>query len=312
MPAVTRDVVVRSTDLVVRYDQLRAVDGLSFSASAGEVVVLLGPNGAGKSSTFGCVMGYRRPSSGSLRVLGLDPVAAHRHLVPRVGVLLQQGGVYPMLGPRAALRLFARYYRRPDDPERLLELLGLGAAARTPWRHLSGGEQRRLGLALALVGRPEVLVLDEPTAGVDPEGRRVVRSVIDDARRAGSCVLLSTHELPEAEHLADRVVVIDHGRAVAEGTPGELARSAGRDQVAFGAPPGLDTAALGAALGRPVHEVDPGRYRVDAAGSPALTAALATWLAARGAELTELHTGRSLEEAYLALVEHSAPGPEGP
>jgi ABC-2 type transport system ATP-binding protein len=303
----TAGVVVRCENLVVRYGELTAVDGLTFSAAAGEVLALLGPNGAGKTSTLQCVMGYRRPASGRLTVHGLDPAADHRRLVARMGVMLQQGGIYPMLGPRAALRLFASYYREPDDPERLLHLLSLEGVARTPWRHLSGGEQQRLSLALALIGRPDVLLLDEPTAGVDPEGRQKVRQVVDTARRAGACVLLTTHELPEAEHLADRVVIVNHGRVVAEGTPAELARSVGDDRVAFGAPPGLDVGSLSAALGHAVEELAAGRYIIRASGSPRLTTALATWLAEHGAELLDLRTTRSLEEAYLTLIVEPAP-----
>jgi len=230
-------------------------------------------------------------------------VADHRRLVARLGVMLQRGGVYPMLDPRQALRLFASYYDDPADPEELLELVGLRRAARTPWRRLSGGEQQRLSLALALVGRPSVVFLDEPTAGVDPEGRLQVRAVVADLARRGTCVLLTTHELAEAEHLADRVLIVHRGRLVAEGTPAELgARSGERPAVRFGAPAGLDTGGLSRALGVPVAEESPGRYRVDAEASPELTAALAGWLAEHRATLTDLRTSQSLEETYLALV----------
>jgi ABC-2 type transport system ATP-binding protein len=285
---------------------------LSLTASAGEVLALLGPNGAGKTSTVECLEGYRRPAAGRVRVLGLDPGADHRALVPRIGAMLQRGGVYPMLGPRRVLGLFASYYDRPEEVDALLELVSLTGVAGTPWRHLSGGEQQRLSLALALVGRPEVVFLDEPTAGVDPEGRLAVRQVVASLRDRGVCVLLTTHELGEAEHLADRVVIVHHGRAVAAGTPAELAAGIGAGDgsasgggasvVTFGAPAGLDVTALGAALGAAVTEDSPGRYRVAAAGTPALTARLAGWLAERDAALTDLRTGRSLEETYLAIM----------
>ncbi len=294
--------VVECVDLVVRYGPLTAVDALSFTAAAGEVLALLGPNGAGKTSTLEVLMGYRRPDGGRVRVRGLDPVADHRALVATMGVMLQGGGIYPMLGPRRALQLFASYYPDPEDPEELLDLLALGRVARTPWRHLSGGEQQRLSLALALVGRPNVLFLDEPTAGVDPHGRQVVREVIERRRDQGVGVLLSTHELPEAERLADRVLIVHHGRAVAQGRPTELAREVGGELVAFGAPPGLDVASLSSALGAAVEETAPGRYVVRAAGSPQLTARLAQWLADHDAALGDLRTTRSLEDAYLALV----------
>ncbi|MGH9109112.1 MAG: ABC transporter ATP-binding protein [Acidimicrobiales bacterium] len=303
-------------ELVVRYGRRVAVDGLSLAVAAGEIVCLLGPNGAGKTSTVECLEGYRRPAGGRVRVLGLDPVADHRAVVGRLGVMLQRGGVYPMLGPRRALRLFASYYDRPDDPERLLELVSLTPVASTPWRHLSGGEQARLSLALALVGRPEVVCLDEPTAGVDPEGRLEVRRVIAGLKASGVCVLLTTHELGEAEKLADRVVIVRHGKKVAEGSPAELAAGAGgAAEVTFGAPAGLDVAALGTALGAAVTEEGPGRYRVSAGASPSLTATLAGWLAQRDATLTDLQAGRSLEDAYLSAVAAgpaTEPAPEPP
>ncbi|HEX3947250.1 MAG TPA: ABC transporter ATP-binding protein [Acidimicrobiales bacterium] len=301
-------------DLVLRYGERTAVDGLSLTAVAGEVMALLGPNGAGKTSTVECLEGYRRPAGGVVRVLGLDPIAEHRALVPRMGVMLQRGGVYPMLSPRRALRLFAGYYDRPEDPEELLALVSLGSAADTPWRQLSGGEQQRLSLALALVGRPVVVFLDEPTAGVDPEGRLAVRRVVRELRERGVCVVLTTHELAEAEQLADRVLIVRRGRLVAGGTPAELAAgtAGGRPATTFGAPAGLDLANLGKAIGAPVNEVEAGRYRVEAEPSPALTAALAGWLAERQAALTDLRTGRTLEETYLAIVGETAGADEPP
>lgn len=302
-PTVPADAAVVCANLVVRYGTRTAVQGISFAAHRGEILCVLGPNGAGKTSTVECLEGYRRPSGGLARVLGLDPVADHRALVPRIGVMLQRGGVYPVLGPRRALQLFAAYYEHPEDPDALLDLVRLREVAGTPWRHLSGGEQARLALALALVGRPEVLFLDEPTAGVDPEGRRAVRDVVAGLRHAGRCVVLTTHELAEAERLADRVVIVHRGRVVAEGTPQSLAAATGgAGSVAFGAAPGLDVAALGAALGAAVAEESPGRYRVAAGGTPALTAALTAWLAARDLSLSDLRAGRSLEETYLAIV----------
>ncbi len=206
------DAAVECRDLVVRYGAVRAVDGLSLRAERGQVLALLGPNGAGKTSTVETLEGYRRAAAGTARVLGLDPASDHRRLVARMGVMLQRGGVYPVMGPRRVLRLFADYYDDPEDPEALLDLVGLGGVARTPWRRLSGGEQQRLSLALAIVGRPEVVFLDEPTAGVDPEGRIAVRRVITDLRDRGACVVLTTHELPEAERLADEVVIMARGQ----------------------------------------------------------------------------------------------------
>ena len=293
--------------VVIRYGDTVAVDRLSFTAHPGEVVALLGPNGAGKTSTVEALEGYRPVAAGRVRVLGLDPGRDHAMLVRRMGVMLQAGGVYPGLGPAQVLDLFAAYYDSPEDPDVLLERVSLARARRTPWRRLSGGERQRLSLALALVGRPDVLFLDEPTAGVDPEGRVVVRDLIAAQRAAGRCVLLTTHELAEAERLADRVVIVDQGRLLAEGTPAGLASGAADGSVRFSTDPGIDTAALAVAVGpgATVEEDGPGAYRLrppPGAGTPAVVAALAGWLAERDLALGDLRTGRSLEEAYLAIT----------
>ncbi len=197
-------------------------------------------------------------------------------------------------------------------PDELLDLVGLRAVAATPWRHLSGGEQQRLSLALALVGRPEVAFLDEPTAGVDPEGRIAVRGVVGGLRARGVCVVLTTHELAEAERIADRIVILSSGRIVLEGTPHDLtagsagAPGAARPVVTFGARPALDTGALAEAVGpgTVVTETTPGRYRVEATDrpTPAVTAAVATFLADRDTTLTDLVAGRSLEDVYFEAV----------
>jgi ABC-2 type transport system ATP-binding protein len=299
--------------LTVRYGTAGtppAVDGLDLIAESGEVLVVLGPNGAGKTSTMEALEGYRRPAAGRVRVLGLDPQTDHAALTGRVGVMLQRGGIYPMLGPRRVLDLFAGYYADPVPTDELLALAGLRSVAATPWRHLSGGEQQRLSLALALIGRPEVACLDEPTAGVDPEGRVAIRDVVAGLKDKGVCVLLTTHELGEAERLADRIVILSAGRVALEGTPQDLTAARGNAPAAttFGAPPGLDTASLadafGAGAGVSVRETAPGRYRVEgeSAAGPAATAAIATWLAERNAALTDLTAGRTLEDVYFDVV----------
>jgi len=303
---------VEVTDLIVRYGPPgtpAAVDGIDLAAAAGEVLVVLGPNGAGKTSTVETLEGYRRPAAGQVRVLGLRPIADHAALSARIGVMLQRGGVYPMLGPRRVLHLFAGYYPDPVPPDELLELVGLRSVAGTPWRHLSGGEQQRLSLALALVGRPEVAFLDEPTAGVDPEGRIAVRAVVAGLKERGGCVVLTTHELGEAEKMADRIVILSAGRIVRQGTPQDLTAAAwpgGGGVVTFGAPPALDVVALAAAVGprTTVSETTAGRYRVEAAEveTPAVTAAVANFLVARGATLTDLTTGKTLEDVYFETV----------
>ncbi|HET7487553.1 MAG TPA: ATP-binding cassette domain-containing protein [Acidimicrobiales bacterium] len=304
---------VEIRDLVVRYGELTAVGQLSLTAAAGEVVALLGPNGAGKTSTIETLEGYRRPASGSVRVLGLDPAAQRTLVVPRMGVMLQRGGVYPQMSARDAIHLFATYYADPEDPDALLERVGLASVAGTRWRRLSGGEQQRLSLALALVGKPSVAFLDEPTAGVDPAGRQAIRRVVADLRERGACVLLATHELDEADRMADRVVIVDKGRVVAEGTPAEL-RAGGDDRrIRFSAPAGLDTVALGTAIDAPVAEPAPGEYVADTEASPATVARLTAWLAERDLALADLRTGRqTLEEAFLRLTGPDAPAPPPP
>jgi ABC-2 type transport system ATP-binding protein len=288
--------------LVVRYGALTAVDGVSFEAAAGEVTALLGPNGAGKTTTVETAEGYQRPDAGSVRVLGLDPVADHAALVPRIGVMPQEGGVYPGIKVLEALRLFAAYHDDPLDPAGLLDRVGMADKAGATTRSLSGGERQRLSLALALVGRPEVAFLDEPTAGVDVGGRQVIRQVVRDLRADGVAVVLTTHELAEAEHLADRVVIVDRGRVVAAGTMAELVRGGG-EEIRFGAPAGLEVASLGERLGAVVTEATPGEYVVAAAPTPATVAALTAWLAERELPLADLRAGRqTLEDVFLRLT----------
>jgi len=302
MPALEVD------DLSITYGTIRAVDGVSFSADAGRVLALLGPNGAGKTSTVEALEGYRVPTSGSVRVLGLDPVVDHAAVTPRIGVMLQDGGVYPGIRPIEMLRLLADLYPDAEEPEALLERVGLAHRRRSTWRHLSGGEQQRLSLALALVGRPEVVFLDEPSAGVDVSGRQLIRNLVRDLAAEGRCVLLTTHDLDEAEKVADDVVIIDRGHVVAQGSPSELMTSGGSAEIRFGAPAGLDVGGLGATLRVLVVEESPGEYRVDAEPTPANVAALTGWLAERDLPLADLRAGRQrLEDVFLQLTAAEAP-----
>ncbi|MEO5679529.1 MAG: ABC transporter ATP-binding protein [Acidimicrobiales bacterium] len=289
--------------LVVRYGKRTAVDGITFSAEPGTVLALLGPNGAGKTSTVEVLEGYHRPAAGTVRVLGLDPVADRAAVVSRIGVMLQRGGVYPTMPAGAVLRLFASYYADPLPPEELLDRLDLRSVARTPWRRLSGGEQQRLSLALAMVGRPEVAFLDEPSAGMDPAARRLLWDVIRGLRDGGAAVLLTTHDLEEAERLADHVVIVDRGRIVAEGPPAELARSGAAADIRFGAVAGLDTAALGRAVGGVVVEEGAGEYLVAVPATPANVARLTAWLAEQDVAVGDIRAGRQrLEDVFLRLT----------
>lgn len=294
---------IEVTDLTIRYGDRIAVNGLSFTAMPGQITALLGPNGAGKTSTVETLEGYRRPTAGSVRVLGLDPVADHRRLVARIGVMLQSGGVATGMRPAEALRLFASYYDDPINPDELLELVGLADHRSSTWRSMSGGEQQRLSLALALVGRPDVAFLDEPTAGIDPAGRQLIRRVIADLRDRGVAVLLTTHDLEEAEKLADHVVIVDNGVVLADGTPTELMRASQGNDVRFGAPSGLDVSSLGQRIGAVVTEASPGEYVVASAATPAMVAAITAWLADMDLPLADLRAGRQrLEDVFLRLT----------
>jgi ABC-2 type transport system ATP-binding protein len=293
-------------DLTIRYGERIAVDALSFTATAGEVLAVLGRNGAGKTSTIECLEGYRRPTGGRVRVLGLDPIGDHTHLVPQLGVMLQEGGVATAIRPTEVLALYAAYYDDPLDPVQLLARVGLEDVGSTPWRRLSGGERQRLSLALAVVGRPRVAFLDEPTAGVDVHGRQVIRDLVRELRDDGVCVVVTTHELDEAERMADRVVVIDHGRLLAAGTLAELT-AAEAAEVRFTAAPGLAITDLAHRLGATVEQVGPAtggtRYRVVAEGTPQLVSALTAWLAEQDRPLLDLQTGGpGLEELFLRLT----------
>ncbi len=290
-------------ELTVRYGDVVAVDGISFEAQAGEITAILGPNGAGKTTTVEVLEGFRRADAGHTRVTGLDPMRDHAALTHRVGVMLQSGGVGPGVRVGEALRHAAALYDHALDPVELLARVGLTGKERRTWRQVSGGEQRRLALALALVGRPQVAFLDEPGSGVDPQGRLAIREVVAGLRRDGVTVVLTTHDLDEAEKLADHVVILDRGSVVAAGSPASLMSADAVDEVRFGAPPGLDIAGLGTRIGATVTEVTAGEYAVATAGSPALIAALTAWLAEHDLPLADLRAGRQrLEDVFLRLV----------
>jgi len=292
--------------LVKRYGERRAVDGLSLTVARGEIVALLGPNGAGKTTTIEICEGFRRPDAGEVRVLGLDPLRDGAALKPRVGVMLQDGvGAYTGARAGELVRLFASYARQPQDPAALLDRVGLADVAATPVRRLSGGQKQRLSLALALVGRPELVFLDEPTAGMDPQARRGTWELVAQLRADGVSVVLTTHFLDEAEHLADTVFVIDSGRLVASGSPAELARSGAEGQIRFRAVSGLRLSSLVEAMPLGTHalEESPGRYLVVGEVSPQLLASLTAWCAAQGVLAEQLSVERrSLEDVFLELT----------
>ena len=304
----SREPAISVKGLTKSYGGRRVVNGLDFSVEDGEVFALLGPNGAGKTTTVEILEGYRSPDAGTVRVLGLDPQRQAAQLRPRVGVMLQESGLYRQIGVREALQLFASYYADPADPDALLDLVGLTPVAEKQFRHLSGGQKRRLALALALVGRPELVFLDEPTVGLDPQARRATWALIERLREEGVTVVLTTHYLEEAERLADRVAIIDGGRLLAAGPPGEIARDE-TSQVHLRAQPGLNTRQLAALPGAlAAREEQPGRYVLETHAPAELLVELAAWLRAAGVVPTEIRVGpASLEEVFLKLIEQ---GPE--
>jgi len=302
------DAVVRLLGVTKRYGPASApaaVDNLDLEVRRAEVFALLGPNGAGKTTTVEMCEGFLRPDSGRIEILGLDPAADNARLRERIGVMLQGGGGYPAARAGEMLNLVASYAADPLDPQWLLETLGLTDAARTTYRRLSGGQQQRLALACAVVGRPELVFLDEPTAGMDAHARIVVWELIDALRRDGVTVVLTTHHLSEAEELADRLVIIDHGRTVAAGTPAELMRSGAENQLRFTAPPRLDLSLLVSALPENYRagETTAGEYLVEGRIDPQVLATVTAWCARVNVLATDMRVEqRSLEDVFLDLT----------
>jgi ABC-2 type transport system ATP-binding protein len=291
--------------LVKRYGQTTAVDGLTLRAACGEVTGILGPNGAGKTTTVEICEGYRKPDDGTVRVLGLDPVRDAKALRPRVGVMLQSGGIPPSVPAADYLTLLSRFHACPLAVPALLDLVGLTSVARTPYKRLSGGQQQRLSLAAAVIGRPELVFLDEPTAGMDPQARHATWDLIGQLRAAGVSIILTTHFMEEAERLCDHVAIIDHGQLVAEGTPGQLTGTIG--QLRFRAEPGLDIESLLAALppASLAKESPAGHYVIEVPGAvdPRLLAAVTAWCAERGVLANSLRIeSRTLEDVFLELT----------
>jgi ABC-2 type transport system ATP-binding protein len=295
---------VRVEGLVKRYGARDALRDVSFRVETGEVVALLGPNGAGKTTTVEILEGYRTRDGGLAEVLGLDPSRGGRELRERIGIVLQGTSTHPHLSALEAVTLFAGYYRRPRDPAELIGLVGLEEAADQRVRMLSGGQRRRLDLALALAGSPELLFLDEPTTGFDPEARRGAWETIRQLADAGTTVLLTTHYLDEAATLADRVIVLRGGRIVAEGAPGSLGTLAAVE-LRFRLP---DDVALPDLPGLSLTVTAEGIVGTSDRPTEALHA-LTGWAIEQRVELEGLEVRRpSLEDVYLELTadaEHS-------
>jgi ABC-2 type transport system ATP-binding protein len=296
---------VRLRGVSKRYGSTTAVSDLDLDVQRAEVLALLGPNGAGKTTTVEMCEGFIKPDAGTIEILGLNPITDNARVRERIGVMLQGGGAYPAAQAGEMLNLVAAYSANPLDPQWLMETLGLTEAARTTYRRLSGGQQQRLALACAVVGRPELVFLDEPTAGMDAHARIVVWELIDALRSDGVTVVLTTHQLTEAEELADRLVIIDHGVAVAGGTPAELMRSGAENQLRFRAPRMLDLSLLISALPESYKatETVPGEYLVEGHIDPQVLATVTAWCARLDVLATDMRVEqRSLEDVFLDLT----------
>jgi ABC-2 type transport system ATP-binding protein len=292
-------------ELVMRYGAVTAVDGLSLTVAPGSVTAILGPNGAGKTTTIETCEGFRRPQHGSVRVLGLDPIVDAHDLRPRVGVMLQSGGAWSGVRAGEMLRHMAALHAHPLDVDTLVDRLGLGSCGRTAYRRLSGGQQQRLSLAMAVVGRPQLLFLDEPTAGLDPQARRATWDLIGEMRTQGVTTVLTTHFMDEAEALSDQVHIVDAGQVIASGTPAELAESGAKNTVRFTARPGLDVEALMLALpdDTKVDETQTGHYVIAGHVDPELLATLTAWCAGQGVLAESVLVERqTLEDRFLELT----------
>lgn len=296
--------------VVKRFGDTTAVDGMTFSAARGEILALLGPNGAGKSTLIDMCTGFASPTDGSIRVLGIDPATHPQRVRDRIGIMLQEGGGYSAASVNQMLKLATAYHLNPHDPQWLLELLGLEGVANTSYRRLSGGQRQRLSLALAIIGKPELVFLDEPTAGLDAQSRHAVWEIVEALKHDGTTVVVTTHLMDEAEVLADQVVIVDRGRVVAKGTPAQLiAQEEARADAAtitIETAAALDLAALnevlapfGLAAEAPRHL----HYLIHGAGAPEILAALAAEAARQGVLIRDLAVAHhSLEDVFLSLT----------
>ena len=293
------DVVISVRGLRKRYGDLDAVAGIDLEVSRGEIFAFLGPNGAGKTTTVEILEGFRERSDGDVRVIGTDPARAGSEWRNRVGTVLQESAPEPGLTVRECMQLYAGYYDAPRDIDETIALVGLSGKEETLGEQLSGGQRRRLDVALGLIGDPELIFLDEPTTGFDPSARRAAWGVIEGLRELGKTVFLTTHYMDEAENLADRIAVIAAGRIVAEGTPQSLGgRAAMAVRISFTLPPGVAVTEL------PLPATaDNGRIAVESERPLTAVGTLAEWANGRGIDLPDLDVRKpSLEDVYLQLT----------
>jgi ABC-2 type transport system ATP-binding protein len=305
---VSQEPAVVVDDLTMRYGETLAVDGLSLTVARGSITAVLGPNGAGKTTTLETCEGFRRPQSGAVRVLGLDPTRERRALLPRIGVMLQSGGAWSGVRAVEMLEHVASLHAHPLPVPMLVERLGLGSCGRTPYRRLSGGQQQRLALAMAVVGRPELVFVDEPTAGMDPQARRATWELLEELRGDGVTIVLTTHYMDEAERLADTIHVIDRGRLIASGSPLELTRGAGSSTIRLVVTepfPPEAPASLQRALGpsTEVHPLTPQSLLISGPADASTLATVSAWCEAHGVLPESMTLGqRTLEDVFLQLT----------
>lgn len=288
-------------NLSVSYGDLMAVDNVSFEAPSGSVTVILGPNGAGKTSTIEVCEGFRTAKSGFVRVLGLDPVSDHRALTERMGVMLQGGGVYPSARVRDVVSHFCALHNKGVNATQLTERVGLSNRSTGTWRKLSGGEQQRLSLALALAADPDVIFLDEPTSGVDIDGRDIIADIIRDLAARGTTVVLASHDMAEAEKVATHAVLFNSGKVIASGEIVTLLTS--RKHLRFTSSVGLVPAELAVSINSPVVAIGDGVYEVASEPTPQLMTRISQWLADNSHPLLGVDMGtESLEDTYRRLT----------
>jgi len=294
------DPIVELSGVTIRRGDTTALADVDLSIAKGDIVGILGPNGAGKTTMLESLQGYLTPDTGTVRVFGSDPTVNTHALASRWGVMPQSSGLPMGLTVKEAIQLFRDLHGSAASVADVMAMTDLSALAERRWRSLSGGEQQRLSLAIALCGGTDLLMLDEPTAAVDVEGRDRILDLITELGRSGSTILLTTHRFEDVDRLASRVVMIDRGRVVADAPIDDL--TSDREHVRFQASPGIDLTALSDLLG-PGTEVTPGNYRVEALAGAASVATLAGWLAEQGIEATAIESGKaSLEDRYRALT----------
>ena len=290
--------VITVNDLAKRYGTVVALDGVNFSVSEGEVLALLGPNGAGKTTAVEILEGYRRADRGKIEVLGHDPATGGREFRDRIGIVLQETGIEDVLTVREAIELYGASYSRRRSSDELISLVGLEEKADARIKTLSGGQRRRLDLALGLVGDPDLVFLDEPTTGFDPAARRQSWKLVEGLTDLGKTILLTTHYLDEAQHLADRIIVLNGGKIVAEGTPETLGDARPVTTVSFSVADPGHLPALGDA-----PDVVGNNVTYKTTEPTALLYTLTGWATGRGVELAGLEVTRpSLEDIYLDIV----------